>query len=347
MDRPYTVVSNGPLLATLERPDGRRTFHHRMDFPHVPYLVSIAIGDWATTTDAWEGVDLTYHVPRARASEVALALGKTPEMLAFLSAETGVKYPHSVYRQVAVTDYIYGGMENIAATTLTVDTLHPERVHRDRPSDSLVAHEAAHQWFGNYVTCSDWADTWLNEGFATYYAALTLQHVFGPEQWAVEIEGMRKGAIDADAAKRRPVVWNRYESPDEVFDGHGYSKGAMILHALRRELGDALYRKAIHAWLVEHAGHGLVRVQTQRDGDGAHEAADEAVSDPIEITRLEAAAFRRQIGTAHSCHTSDALTGRSLVPTLHSLASGRSSATATCARRCSSSRAFRSRPGCR
>lgn len=250
----YSVVSNGRLLDIVERPDGRLTFHHRLDFQHVPYLVSIAVGDWITTRDTWEGIELTYHVPRGKAADAARSLGRTPEILAFLSRETGVKYPYPAYRQVAVSDFIYGGMENIAATTLTDDTLHPERAHRDSPSDSLVAHEAAHQWFGDYVTCRDWSDTWLNEGFATYYAALTLGHLEGPDQLVVELDGMRKGAIEADASTRRPVVTNRYRHSSELFDGHAYSKGGMILHALRRELGDGPYRRSITAWLRDHAG---------------------------------------------------------------------------------------------
>ena len=81
--------------------------------------------------------------------------------------------------QVCVGDFIFGGIENTSATTLTDLTLHDEKAHEDQSSDSLVAHELAHQWFGNLVTCKDWSHTWLNEGFATYYASLFAGHRHG------------------------------------------------------------------------------------------------------------------------------------------------------------------------
>ncbi len=271
---PLAVVSNGPLLSVTPAGPGLRTFHHRMDFPHVPYLVSIAVGDWATRSETWEGKELTYHVPRDREADMDRSFANTARILSFLSKETGVPYPYPVYRQTCVSDYTFGGMENIAATTLTDRTLHDERAHSDWTSDSLVAHEAAHQWFGDYVTCRDWSDIWLNEGFATYYAALSMGELLGPDQLVVELDGMRQNAIDADRGdKRRPVVTNRWHDEMELFDGHAYAKGGMILHALRRELGDDGYRRSVTAWLKRFAGssantHDFISVieeQTGRD----------------------------------------------------------------------------------
>jgi aminopeptidase N len=89
-------------------------------------------------------------------------------MVRLFEAKTGEPYPYEKYAQITVADFIFGGMENTSATTLTENTLHDERAHLDFSSDSLVAHELAHQWFGDLLTCRDWSQAWLNEGFATY-----------------------------------------------------------------------------------------------------------------------------------------------------------------------------------
>lgn len=252
---PLQVVGNGRLLSVTPAGPGRRTFHHRLDFPHVPYLVSVAVGDWARRTAEWEGVELTYQAPKAREADMDRTFAGTPRIMAFLSSETGVKYPFPVYHQTCVSEFIHGGMENITATTLTDQTLHDARAEPDWRSDSLVAHELAHQWFGDYVTCKSWSDSWLNEGFATYYAALAMGDLFGDDQLAVEMDGMRQGAVSADKGdRRRPIVTNRWNAELELFDGHAYSKGGMVLHALRRELGGDAYRASIQQWLTRHGG---------------------------------------------------------------------------------------------
>lgn len=258
VDAALSVVGNGRLLSVRDNEDGTRTWHHRLDFPHVPYLVSLAIGAWEEARETWRGIELSYHVPPGRGGDIERSFANTAAIMEFLSEETGVPYPYPVYRQVCVTDYMFGGMENITATTLNERTLHDERAHQDWKSDSLVAHEAAHQWFGDLVTCEDWSDAWLNEGFATYYAALSMGHVHGAEQLVVEFDRLRRAAISADAGhRRRPIVTNHYDEPFDLFDGHAYAKGAMVLRALRRELGPEAFRTAVRHWLETRAGRSV------------------------------------------------------------------------------------------
>ncbi|MEM7245345.1 MAG: M1 family aminopeptidase [Acidobacteriota bacterium] len=252
--QPLKVVANGERVSVVDHGDGTWTWHHRMDFQHVPYLVAIAVGDWAEATDHWRDVELTYHVPKARAAWMDRSFRNTAPMLEFMSRDIGMKYPYSVYRQVAVTDYIFGGMENIACTILTEETLHDEHAHSDWQSEGLVAHEIAHQWFGDYVTCKDWSHIWLNEGFATYYGVLSEAHLL-PNDEAMLFDAERRSAIRADEGeKRRPIVTNRYFAPFDLFDGHSYAKGAMVLRALRREIGDASFERSVLHFLKKHAG---------------------------------------------------------------------------------------------
>ena len=92
------------------------------------------------------------------------AFENTAAMIALYEQDFGEKYPWDKYTQVAVQDFIFGGMENTSATTQTDLTLHDERAHLDFSSDFLVAHEAVHQWFGDQITCREWSHGWLNEG---------------------------------------------------------------------------------------------------------------------------------------------------------------------------------------
>ena len=103
-------------------------------------------------------------------------------MVRFFSQKLGVPYPWNKYAQIAVSDFVFGGMENTTATTQTDLTLHDARAHVDFSSNGLVAHELAHQWFGNLLTCKHWSHAWLNEGFATYFDALFHEHHKGIDE---------------------------------------------------------------------------------------------------------------------------------------------------------------------
>src|SRR6201999_993145 len=110
----------------------------------------------------------------------------TPKMIDLYSKLTGVDYPWPKFTQETVGDFMFGGMENVSAVTQTIRTLHPASVEPLRDSTYLVAHELAHQWFGDLITCQTWEHTWLNEGFAT-----TL-----PTFWNRSVRG--KDAFDMD-----------------------------------------------------------------------------------------------------------------------------------------------------
>ncbi len=145
-------------------------------------------------------------------------------------------------------------MEHTAATTLTEGALHDERAALDVSSDGLVSHELAHQWFGDLLTCRDWAHIWLNEGFATYFALLWTEHHRGKDAFQAAVMGMMQGALSADAKEpRRPIVWKRYKNPWEMFSAHAYLKGGMVLHMLRYLLGDDLFWKGIKHYVRKHA----------------------------------------------------------------------------------------------
>ncbi len=249
----FTVVSNGKLLKVGENADGTRTFHWREEVPHPSYLNSLIVGEYVKLEDRFDGVPVEYYVPPGREEEARRSFGKTPAMMSFFSEKLGVKYPYEKYAQTVVTDFTFGGMENISATTQTELTLHDERAHLDFTSDGLVAHELAHQWFGDLLTCRDWSHGWLNEGFATYFDALFMEHDKGHDEFVYSMMQEAGRYRDEDTERyRRPIVEKVFETPTELFDRHLYEKGSCVLHMLRFVLGDGLFWKSLAHYTQKH-----------------------------------------------------------------------------------------------
>ncbi|MBI2467611.1 MAG: HEAT repeat domain-containing protein, partial [Candidatus Rokubacteria bacterium] len=253
----FVAVSNGRLLARRRAGRGRVTWHWRLGFPHAPYLVTLAVGRFRELRDAWRGIPITYYCERGREADMRRAFGKTPKAMAFFSRLTGIRYPYEKYAQVAAADFIYGGMENTSATTQTDTVLHDARAHVEvEPlATGLMAHELAHQWFGDLLTCRDWSHAWLNESFATYGDALFVEHDRGRDEFAVEMWQNGRAYFDEDRERyRRPIVTNLWRTPSDLFDRHLYEKGACVLHMLRHVLGDRDFRRAIRHYLRKHRG---------------------------------------------------------------------------------------------
>jgi aminopeptidase N len=262
----FTAVSNGGLVSNnLDRASHTRTFHWRHEVPHSAYLMSLAAGEFVEIREYAGNVPVTYYVRPGREDDARRAFGNTPRMIQFYERKIGVDYPYAKYAQVAVADFIFGGMENTSATTQTADTLHDERAHLDFSSDPLVAHELAHQWWGDLLTCRDWSHAWLNEGFATYFEALWCEEDKGADEFAWNVRQDRMALIDEDSRHyRRPIVTNKYRAPIELFDRHLYEKGSLVLHMLRRTVGDELFFKSLNLYCTRHRGHNVITQDLQR-----------------------------------------------------------------------------------
>lgn len=261
------VVGNGKLVGVTEDPArGTRTFHWYQEIPHVAYLTSIVAGEFAHWEEQAAGVPLLYYVPPDRLEDGKRALGRTGAMMEFFSARVA-PYPYPKYAQTVVADFIFGGMENISATTLTENVLQDERAVPDyrRAGDSLVAHELAHQWFGDLLTCRDWSHAWLNEGFATYFDALFTESHEGVDEFRYQLFVNAEAYFEEDARRyRRPIVNNVYSEPIDIFDRHLYEKGSLVLHMLRYVLGDELWWKTIRFYVERHRGGVVTTPDFQR-----------------------------------------------------------------------------------
>ena len=262
--REWTTISNGRLVSVKE--DGPvKTYYWSQDKPHVTYLISLVAGEYTEIRDDWNGIPILYYSPPGREYDTRRAFGKTPRMMQFFVEKIGVPYPWDKYSQVTAADFIFGGMENTSATTMTDFLLHDERAHLDFSTDSIVAHELAHQWWGDLLTCRDWSHGWLNEGFATYFDLLFKEYDLGVDEFRYAVYQNADSYLQEDSSRyRRPIVNNVYHAPVDLFDRHLYEKGGCVLHMLRFILGDELFWKAMRHYCVKNQGKNVTTEDLQR-----------------------------------------------------------------------------------
>jgi aminopeptidase N len=245
----WTVVGNGALVADSLSADRKtRTFDWRMDQPHATYLLSVVGGPFDVKKDDWEGTPLWYVVPRGMGKYIDDSFGDTKDMLTFFSTTLGLRYPWAKYAQNAMWEFS-GGMENVSATTLGAESL-TDRYEGFRTMSDLNSHELAHQWFGDFATCRDWGQVWLNESFAEYLMLAYTEHVRGKAAYEQQVAASTSDYLQEAKLYTRPLATELYPDPDSMFDSHAYPKGAVVLHTLRRQLGDDRFYAGLHQYLI-------------------------------------------------------------------------------------------------
>jgi aminopeptidase N len=260
----YYVLSNGALVSRKPEKGNLERFHWKMNQPHSSYLLTLVCGEFAEIEDMAGNVPLSFLVPKGREADARRTFANTKVMIARFGELVGQPYPWNRYAQVVVSDFIFGGMENTTATTLYEHVLIDKRASLDITSEDLVAHELAHQWFGDFLTCRDWAEGWLNEGFATYFEHLWREHKDGIDEYEYGLL-TDLGAYLGEARGRykRPIVCRDYDAPLDLFDRHLYEKGSLVLHVLRQELGDETFFAGIKKYVADNA-RGIVETRDLR-----------------------------------------------------------------------------------
>jgi aminopeptidase N len=254
----YLGLSNGKLIqVSHDSANKTRTFHWLHEIPHTTYLVNIAVGEFSEVTEYYEDIPITYYVPRGDEEKIQRSFENTPDMMKFFSEKTGYRYPYAKYGQVTVYDFTWGGMENTSLTILTHVTLHDTRAHSDYKSEALVAHELAHQWFGDLLTTKSWEHLWLNEGFASYFDPLYFEHKWGVDEFHNRMIEEAEGYFKEAEKYKRPIVTNFYTEHEDMFDAHSYNKAAWVLHMLRYVLSDNLFWKVIPPYVQKFAGKNV------------------------------------------------------------------------------------------
>jgi aminopeptidase N len=246
-------------------PPGTRRFHYHLRQPHALYLLTLVVDRVVTVEDRAGDVLLQHHVPAGRTSDAAVLFERMPQMLSFFAEATGRPYPFGRYGHVFLQGFMWGGMENTTLTSLTDQVLVEGRHRGEEDVERLFAHELAHQWFGDLIAPRGWPEIWLNESFATYFEVLCMGALDGADDGLRRLVTLRDNyLLEARSRYARPVVTRTYAHPYVLFDKHAYEKGALVLHTLRDQLGDALFFKGVRRYVATLAGQAAETAQLRR-----------------------------------------------------------------------------------
>jgi aminopeptidase N len=245
----YLAFANGPLQGTEDAGEGWKKWSYRLDRPIVNYLVAIAAGDYALYTEDGE-VPLEY-VTSSKVDErgAQLTMGYAKPQLVYFNDLLGTDYPYPIYRQLLVSRFLYGGMENAGMTILADTMLVRSDLDRSGRAEGVVAHELAHQWFGDLLTCYGWRELWLNEGFATFYTGRWMEQQYGAQRYASKVDGWMHGALHAKA----PMAARSWSKVNGRDNAAVYVRGASVLHMLRVHLGDEVFDTGIQKYVADNA----------------------------------------------------------------------------------------------
>ena len=256
-----TVLSNGKKISDrIDEKTKLRVVKWSQEKPHVNYLITLVAGYFKRLEEKHGELSMSFWAAPSDFINAANSFRYTKECMEYFEKEIGVPYPWAKYDQVTVQDFNWGGMENTSISTLNASTLFSIETENIRSSQGLMAHELAHQWFGDLVTCKDWSQLWLNEGFATYYTHLFAGHKDGIDEFRYGLyrDLKRLGNHKGDTTA---MVNRNYKIPQEMFRKYGflsYTKGSWILHMLRSQLGPDLFRQCVKTYLNRHQHSNVV-----------------------------------------------------------------------------------------
>ncbi len=247
------VASNGRLVGVVEdKAAGTSTFHWSQDLPHSTYLIFLAAAPYVVVRDSYGNLPVNYWVYPGDEAKARPTYGKTPAMIAFFNEIFGYDYPWQKYDQISVP--LGGGAESTSATAMTSRIMVSEADEPDFSAIGIVSHELAHQWWGDLITLRSWGHAWMNESFGTYSDYLYHRHDRGDDEGAVNLQNKLAAYLrEAHARYIRPIVSDRYDKPEDMFDSHSYPKGALVLHMLRSILGDEIFFKTLSHFLHRYA----------------------------------------------------------------------------------------------
>ncbi|WP_431241529.1 M1 family metallopeptidase [Flavobacterium sp. P21] len=246
-DTAYQVVSNGILK---EKTQNGNSFYwqYEMEKPMSSYVLMLAIGKYdKKESKSKSGIPLEYYLENKDASRFESTYRYSKRIFDFLEKEIGVKYPWGIYREIPVRDFLYAGMENTTSTLFATRYVVDSIGFGDRNYTNVDAHELAHHWFGNLITAESSKHHWLQEGFATYYAALAERDIFGDDYFYSKLYDTAQQIKFASRTDSIPVLNPKASSL--TF----YEKGAWALFVLHESIGDKAFKKAIKSYLKKYA----------------------------------------------------------------------------------------------
>ena len=246
----FTVVAAGSNIAHEMLEEGMQRTSWRLDRPYPAYLYGFVAGIFSDTSLYAGRVRLRMLSAGKSPGEMARMFASTAPALDFFARRSGIPFPDSIYTQVLVN----GPSGQEAATYSWLSEKYAEEVLAEPREDWLVAHELAHQWWGNLLTCATWSDMWLNEGFATFMTAAFKEHHWSREEYEREMLLCRfRYERQRAEGNDRPLHFTGWTAPEEANGPIAYYKGAAVLHLLRYHLGEGSFWEGIRRYTRDNA----------------------------------------------------------------------------------------------
>jgi len=229
------------------------TYRWDLDLPNSTYLYVMVAGPFEVIQDYHGDIPMSYWVYPQDKENAHRSFHRTPEIMRFFEKEYGTPYPWPKMDQITIPG-IGGGAESTTATILGEKTIHDEKAEKDYPSHWLVAHEAAHQWWGDFITMGNWHHAWLNESFATYGEYLYSSYLYGKDESKINLWKKKQSYFNEYKNRySRPMVHPYWQYPNQNFDSHIYPRGAAVLHMLRQIVGDKTFKEFQEVFLNKYA----------------------------------------------------------------------------------------------
>jgi len=251
------VVANGSLDHVETSAGGNRTWTYTEEAAIPPYCMIIGVGHFSRLEPTRPSLTpLSFYVPASDAPAAQIGFAPADPILQYFTQTVGA-YPYEKLALI-VGNTRFGGMENSGAIVFTAglftvkDSAKPALPDDIYSTLNVVAHEIAHQWFGDSVTESTWSDLWLSEGFATYFAGLFIQKSQGEMAFQAYLKRAAEAVFAYEKKSNTPIFDRETEDLFKLLNPNNYQKGAWVLHMLRSQLGDESFFKGIKAYYESH-----------------------------------------------------------------------------------------------
>jgi aminopeptidase N len=258
-DKGLAAISNQKVLSDTDGPGDKHTVRFATTVKMSSYLAALVVGNFEYVEGEQDGIPIRVWATTGKKDMGKFALESAEHVLAYYDKYFGIKYPYGKLDLIGLPDFSAGAMENTACITyrdvlLLIDEKQGS-VDLKKTIASVIAHEMAHQWFGDLVTMKWWDDIWLNEGFATWMSSKPIE-AWRPE-WNFDLDDVSNagGTLNVDSLVNTRPIHQAAETPaqiQELFDGIAYGKAAAVLRMLESYLGEETFRAGVNAYLKQH-----------------------------------------------------------------------------------------------
>ena len=258
-EKGLTAISNQKILSDEPGPGDKHTVKFATTAKMSSYLAALVVGNFEYLEGEADGIPIRVYATTGKKEMGRFALESAEHILSYYDKYFGIKYPYGKLDLVGIPDFSAGAMENTGCITFReVILLIDEKqgsVDLKKTIASVIAHEMAHQWFGDLVTMKWWDDVWLNEGFATWMSSKPIEK-WRPE-WNFNLDEVSNtgGTLNYDALENTRPIHQAANTPDqiqELFDGIAYGKAASVLRMLESYLGEETFRAGVNAYIKQH-----------------------------------------------------------------------------------------------